>query len=384
MHCRRYRSSPLSRRQMLSQFANGFGAVALSALLQDKTFASSTSGINPLAPKTPHFPAKAKNVIFLYMDGGPSQVDTFDYKPQTGNKKHPGSVAKFSQHGESGLWISEGETGVTGDHNEVGTIPGQNEETIWAALMKRLLEIDGYRTLFREAYPDIAADQLHFAQAANAIAAFEIDAFTFDDSPWDRFLAGDDRALDERQFAGARLFYGKAGCVTCHPGKLMTDQLAHNIGVIPIGPGPDPREDADYGIAHRSNAGLDQKYAFRTPPLRNVELTGPYMHNGAYRSLEAAIRHQLDPVGSLENYDRTQLEPEFRGAVHDEPKILKDVKRTLSPLMKSPPALTDAEVADLVAFLKSLTSPSARDLRRFIPESVPSGLTMVAPIPETD
>ncbi|MCB1090715.1 MAG: DUF1501 domain-containing protein [Verrucomicrobiae bacterium] len=128
MHCRRYRSAPLSRRQMLSQFANGFGAVALSALLQDRTFASSTSGINPLAPKTPHFPAKAKNVIFLYMDGGPSQVDTFDHKPmlEKYHGKNPreaigkleptqfdniGIVLKspweFKQRGESGLWISD-------------------------------------------------------------------------------------------------------------------------------------------------------------------------------------------------------------------------------------------------------------------------------------
>jgi len=160
--------------------------------------------------------------------------------------------------------------------------------------------------------------------------------------------------------------------------------LAHNIGVIPIGPGPSPKEDTDFGIAHRSNAGLDQKYAFRTPPLRNVELTGPYMHNGAYTTLEAAVRHHLDPVGFLENYDKTQLEPEFRGAVHDKPQILGEVKRTLTPLLKSPPALTDAEVADLVAFLKSLTAPGARDLKHLIPESVPSGLTMIAPIPETD
>lgn len=279
---------------------------------------------------------------------------------------------------------TKGQTGVTGDHNEVGTIPGQNEEQIWAALMRRLLEIEGYQVLFREAYPDIPVDSLHFAHAANAIGAFEIEAFSFFDSPWDRFLAGDDTALDGAALAGAHLFYGRAGCATCHSGRLLTDQLPHNIGVIPIGPGPDPKEDADYGIAHRSNAGLDQKYAFRTPPLRNVELTGPYMHNGAHPTLEAAVRHHLDPVSSLENYDRAQLEPEFRGAVHDEPKILKDVKKTLSPLLKEPASLTDAEVADLVAFLKSLTAPGARDLRHLIPESVPSGLKMIAPIPETD
>ena len=279
---------------------------------------------------------------------------------------------------------TKGETDVEGAHNEVGQIPGQNESKIWEALMKRILSFDAYHPLFQAAYPDIPLEELHFAHAANAIAAFEIDAFTLLDSPWDRFLAGDDSALSARQLAGADLFYGKANCADCHSGKLMTDQLAHNIAVIPIGPGPDHTKDADYGIAHRSNAGMDQQYAFRTPPLRNVELTGPYMHNGAYRTVEAAIRHHLDPIGSLENFDKTQLEPEFRGAVHDEPKVLKDIKKTLSEKIKSPPQLNDDEVDLLVEFMLALTAPSARDLRHTIPDSVPSGLKMVAPIPDSD
>ena len=279
---------------------------------------------------------------------------------------------------------TKGETGVTGQKNEVGQILGQNEEKIWAAIMDRILAFDEYRTMFAAAYPDIPAEGLHFAHAANAIAAFEIDAFTLHDSPWDRFLAGDDGALNEEQMAGAKLFYGKAKCSDCHSGRLMTDQEAHNIGIIPIGPGPDLDKDADYGIAHRSNAGLDMKYAFRTPPLRNVELTAPYMHNGAYQTLEATVRHRMDPVASLENYDKSQLEPEFRGAVHDDEKTIKDVKKTLSPKVTNPPQLTDQEVDQLVSFLKALTSPSARQLDHLVPDSVPSGLDLVSPFPDSD
>lgn len=279
---------------------------------------------------------------------------------------------------------TKGETAATGQPNEVGQIPGHNEELIWAALMKRLLEFEGYRELFLSAYPDKALDELHFAHAAVAIAAFEVDAFTLLDSPFDRFLAGDDSALTGRQLAGAQLFYTKARCAECHSGKLFTDQLAHNIGVIPIGPGPDPVEITDFGIAHRSNAGLDQKYAFRTPPLRNVELTGPYMHNGAYRTLEAAVRHHLDPVYHLDHYDKSQLEPEFRGAVHDDVRILREVKRTLSPTLKPLPKLTDSEVSELLAFLGALTAPSASSLDHVIPKSVPSGLELVNPFPAAD
>ena len=125
MHCRRFRDSNPNRREMLRTTSCGFGAVALTALSQEWSVAAAT---DPLSPKEPHFPAKAKNVIFLYMDGGPSHVDTFDYKPllekvdgqdpyKAMGKLEPtqfnniGKVMKspwkFKQHGESGRWVSD-------------------------------------------------------------------------------------------------------------------------------------------------------------------------------------------------------------------------------------------------------------------------------------
>jgi hypothetical protein len=124
MHCRRYGPRPFSRREMLRTCAGGFGGLALGALLHDQSFAAPS----PLAPKPPHFPAKAHHVIFLYMDGGPSQVDTFDHKPMLA--KYDGqdprqamgqleptqfnnigrvmkSPWKFQQYGESGIWVSD-------------------------------------------------------------------------------------------------------------------------------------------------------------------------------------------------------------------------------------------------------------------------------------
>lgn len=124
MHCQRFRPQSFDRRQMLRDTSCGFGAVALSSLAADWADASNSR----LAPKTPHFPAKAKSVIFLYMDGGPSHVDTFDYKPllekvdgqdprKAMGKLEPtqfnniGKVMKspwnFKRHGESGRWVSD-------------------------------------------------------------------------------------------------------------------------------------------------------------------------------------------------------------------------------------------------------------------------------------
>ncbi|MEX2579241.1 MAG: DUF1501 domain-containing protein [Verrucomicrobiales bacterium] len=125
MHCGNFIHRPASRRELLRGGAMGFGAVALEGLLGAKASAASAG---PLAPKAPHYAPKAKNVIFLYMDGGPSQVDTFDYKPQLA-KYHGqdpkdtigelaptqfdnvGKVLKspwdFRQRGESGAWVSD-------------------------------------------------------------------------------------------------------------------------------------------------------------------------------------------------------------------------------------------------------------------------------------
>src|SRR5690349_15865580 len=93
MHCGRFIPRPMTRREMLLRCANGFGAVALSALLAEEGKAAPAAGATL---KELHHPAKARNVIFLYMDGGPSQVDTFDYKPalEKYNGRDPHSVFK--------------------------------------------------------------------------------------------------------------------------------------------------------------------------------------------------------------------------------------------------------------------------------------------------
>jgi len=119
-HCRNFAPAPLTRRRMLSQCAGGFGAVALAALVGDRAY-----GAAPYAPRPSHTVARAKNVIFLYMDGGPSQMDTFDPKPQLTKengepfkmKKEPtqfnnngntlGSPWKFAPGGKSGIPVSD-------------------------------------------------------------------------------------------------------------------------------------------------------------------------------------------------------------------------------------------------------------------------------------
>jgi hypothetical protein len=125
MHCQNYVAAPVTRRQMLRQCANGFGAVALAALLSEEAHGGRASAELPLAARPPQFKTKARNVIFLFMDGGPSQLDSFDPKPRLAREhgqpikmkvpptqfNNVGAVLqspwKFRQYGASGIPVSD-------------------------------------------------------------------------------------------------------------------------------------------------------------------------------------------------------------------------------------------------------------------------------------
>ncbi len=274
----------------------------------------------------------------------------------------------------------DGDQDVDGEVNELAQIPDEDLPAMWDALMTRLLSIEGYRALFAAAYPELAPEQLGFQHAANAIAAFETTAFTFLDSPWDRYVGGDADALDEAAKRGAVLFFGKGRCFHCHSGSLLTDQRHHNLAVPQLGPGKAPDQPLDLGRARETGRRRD-RFAFRTPPLRNVALTGPWMHNGAYTTLEGAVRHHLDPVRGLLEYDARQLDPRLRESVQEDPLTQASLLSTLDGLLRRPPSLSEQEIRDLLDFLEALTSPSLARLNETIPESVPSGLPVDVLLP---
>lgn len=261
-----------------------------------------------------------------------------------------------------------GDRDIFGEHNELAAIPDHDFPRIWAGVMARLLAVPEYVQMFAAAYPDTPTAELTFAHAANALAAYQMETFTFLDSPWDRYLAGDLDALTPEAEAGARLFYGAAGCAQCHSGPLMSDLKFYNLAVPQIGHGKGNEQPLDFGRARETGYQADL-FAFRTPPLRNVAITGPWMHNGAFTTLEAAVRHHFNP---LPTYDITQLTPLMQRTVQG-PEILY-IATTAPSLTRPTPSLSDAEVAAILAFLQSLTSETAVDLRHTIPDRVPSGL----------
>ncbi len=277
-----------------------------------------------------------------------------------------------------------GDKDIFGKPNELAMIPDYAPAELWQAIMNRLLKIPAYVELFRAAYPQTNPADFNITHAANALGAYENTAFTFADSLFDLYLRGENAALTPQQKQGAALFYGKAGCATCHSGALLTDQKFYNLLVPQLGPGKDRDQPFDYGRARETGSDCD-RYAFRTPTLRNVSLTGPWMHNGAFDSLEAAIRHHLQPMQSLQTYDPSGLQPiALQNTCQEGAEMQAALQASQSVSASEGIFLTDAEMADLLAFLHSLTSPTAADLRHTIPLSVPSGLSVGGNIQNTE
>ena len=254
--------------------------------------------------------------------------------------------------------------------NELAALRDDQEQETWAALMTRLGRIREYRRMFEAAYPGTRFDQMNFAYASNAIAGFLTADLAFNNSPWDRFLAGNDKALSPTQLAGAKNFMS-ARCSICHNGPAFTDNKFHNVALAQFGPGEGDGTGGrdDFGRMRVSGLAADQ-YAFRTPPLRNVELTGPWGHDGAFTDLRAFIEHYSESDIKLRNFDANQLEPLLSGTVLPTTDAILATRDVLLQGV----VFTPQQVDEVTEFMRALTDPAARDLRLLTPARVPSGL----------
>lgn len=207
--------------------------------------------------------------------------------------------------------------GATGSLEEQTLRPIMNPDEMdmsLANVIGRLEGATGYRAAFARAFGDA---EISSARIATALAAFQRTLITRN-SRLDQYLAGDSDALSSAAKRGMNLFEGKANCSKCHDGPNFTDQSFHNIGVRSEDPG---RIQVD------PSSGLTG--AFKTPGLRNVALTAPYMHDGSLATLEEVVRF----------YNRGGDHQEHRS------KLIESLN------------LSEAEMRDLVEFLNALTEP---------------------------
>ena len=241
----------------------------------------------------------------------------------------------------------------------------------WDRIAARVAAIPAYADAFDAIAPD---DPVTFHAIANVIADFIAFEWRADNSPFDRAMRGEG-TLEPAAAQGMALFYGDAGCGTCHSGWFQTDHAFHAIAMPQIGPGKAARFEnhaRDEGRMRVTGDPADA-YAFRTPSLRNVTLTAPYGHSGAYATLDAVIRHHLDPVAALRAYDGSgAVLPALDGAddwiIRDDPE---EIARIAQANELEPHPLTEAEISDLIAFLGALED---RAERLGVPDTVPSGL----------
>jgi cytochrome c peroxidase len=235
----------------------------------------------------------------------------------------------------------------------------------WPILAKRVRTDPRYGPAFVATFPGIdRPEDVTIAEIANALAAFMAIEWRSTDSPFDRYLAGDATALTPPQRAGMDLFYGKAGCTACHSGPLLSDHGFHALAVPPFGPGRTRLFDnyaRDVGRMGESD-WLEDAYRFRTPMLRNVALTAPYGHNGAFPDLESMVRHHLDPLASLDRWRPEMAKlPEVPWLAATDFVVWQDrreMARHRAAVDIAPVLLSDAEVDEIVAFLNALTGDS--------------------------
>jgi cytochrome c peroxidase len=196
--------------------------------------------------------------------------------------------------------------------------PDEMGSTLEAAA-QRLARDETYVRAFAEAFP--LSPEVSPGTIAKALAAYER-TLVSPPTRFDRWVAGKADALTPAEVRGLRLFAGKARCIACHTGFAFTDHNFYDIGLPDGGKAPDRGRGKEIGLAAAD-------HAFKTPSLRELAWTAPYMHNGALATLEDVVRF-------------------YEGGGVDRPTRAKD--------LPGPLVLTDAERADLLAFLETLSS----------------------------
>ena len=179
---------------------------------------------------------------------------------------------------------------------------------------------------------------------------------------------------------GRQIFFETARCATCHAGPLFTDQNFHALGLPAFGPGrtrPWDHIARDVGRMGKSNL-IEDAYRFRTPSLRNVALTAPYGHNGAFPTLERVIQHHINPKTSRKIWTRDMAHlpkaPWLEAIDFTIQSDTREMARQNRALDIIPITLKPKDIADLESFLHSLTGKSGNTRPLGRPTTVPSGL----------
>ncbi len=328
------------------------------------------------------FPAP-ENVIastqtLLQAQGSLPSTELVEMAGFTGIIANPGPFGPAHHQFDNG----QGETLPAPDGTGFHNFPIQD------AVDARLNAIDEYLNLFGAAFnggTPLPPGGITIHMRREAIAEFQM-SLPGADAPIDRFARGENGAMTKKQKRGALLFFGQAGCVSCHSvagqsNEMFSDFQLHRIGgpqVFPqfgVGMGnvifDGPGANEDFGV-EQTTGDPSLRYMFRTAPLRNLAVSPAFFHNGAFGSIKAAIRHHLNVLHSARHYDpdKNDLPPDLSvGPI--EPVLAAGI----DPLLANPIHLTGGQLKDLEAFVsEALLDERVLDFCELVPDSVPSGL----------
>lgn len=287
------------------------------------------SGNNQMSCASCHKPDLA------FTDGMPKSI-AFDQKSTTARNAPTLLNAAFQPkqfYDSRAVFLEDQVFDVVHNSSEMG---GSLEQ-----VAQSLNKDDSYTKLFKEAYPNTGA--ILVDNITNALASY-VRSLVSLNSRFDQFMNGDDKILSEPEKQGFNLYMGKAKCGTCHYVPLFNgvappyfaESESEVIGVPDYADKSIAKLDADLGKYNRYKIA-NLKYSFKTPTLRNIALTAPYMHNGVFKTLEQVVDFYNDGGGA-----GWKIGPD---------------NQTLG---SGPLGLTRSEKTKLIAFLKSLTSIHAR------------------------
>ncbi|TKB67316.1 MAG: hypothetical protein E8D52_12065 [Nitrospira sp.] len=360
---------------------------------------------SPLAANTIFYPALMWTVKFTAPTGNPFDPSQgFVFPPPEGVVTgEPTLLAAQGSIPSTELVEMAGFTGITQNPGPTGArhlqfddghgqalpapVGGFHNFPIQDAVNARLNAIPEYLRRFGEVFNNgvpLPPGGITTSMRSRALAELQANLMAAN-APLDRFARGENNALTGRQKQGALLFFGKAKCVTCHAvsgqaNEMFSDFQLHRIAGPQLAPAfgvgkgnvifDGPVENEDFG-AEQTTGAQAHRYMFRTAPLRNLKVAPAFFHNGAFKTLEAAVTHHLDVEKSLQQY---KVQPN-QGFTLGPSQVM--VAAGIDPLLRPPLQLTPMEFTALVDFVKEgLFDSRVSQFCTKRPAAVPSGLPL--------
>ena len=370
----------------------GVSAVSPDLLGEGRVHEASSANYDSGFAPVPRNAPSTFNVVlwdkYLFWDGRVESLDPeAGHNGEVGRIRTPDSAFGFEDlNAGANLSVAQARFPVT-SHEEMRGFSFEADDTNDATRTHLALRLNdenqadyianSWESEFQGVY---GSNQVTFSTIVDALGEYERSQL-FVNTPWKAYVQGDTTAISPEAKRGAKLFFdtyenGGMNCVACHSGDFFTDEDFHVMAIPQVGRGKGDGVDDDFGRM-RESTDSTHKYAFRTPTLLNVEVTGPWGHDGAYTTLEAIVGHMTNPERAVQGYDYSQLDAMVKTtytAVNTQQALEQldaNKKAGISPHQNM--LATDGQIDDIVAFLKALTDPCVKDracIGKWIPQNV--------------